>query len=208
MKKTLVALVAVSGVAGCLEADQTSSAVRTPNSAGVISGSTSSNSERGSDVSSVTGNTYAYAAGGIESAGLQGFAGIVSGASVTAPPVTGSAVMTGDFEVAVLEAIFVVGDQVQASGYTDRGSLSLTADFDDRTLTGTGTGIDGGISNFYANNNVLTVNGTFSGDELSGTVSYDGVSGPMTGLVGSNEAIGVFHGNDDHQVHAGGFIVN
>ena len=90
----------------------------------------------------------------------------------------------------------------------DRGSITLNADFATGRLTGGGTGQDGGTSNLVLNNNLLTVDGTFAGSTLGGVVTYDGVSGPLRGLVGSDEVIGAFHGHTDSQVHAGGFIAN
>jgi len=74
-------------------------------------------------------------------------------------------------------------------------------------LTGGGTGLDS-FNNFLLNGNRLSVDGRIDGTTLSGTVTYDGVAGSLRGLVGGNEAIGAFHGHDDNNVFAGGFIAN
>ena len=130
------------------------------------------------------------------------------GASVA--PVSGltSATYTGTFELALIDLILVLGDSVQGSSTFDRGNISLTADFNAGTLTGSGTGLDLGSFSLLLNGNQLSVDGTLNGTALSGTVTYDGVTGPLQGLVGSDEAIGAFHGHNDSQLFAGGFIAN
>lgn len=195
----VVLTLAAFGLSGCLEPDQTSSGFRSVSASGTVSGvsSTSTNVRSGSDFSSVTSNGYAYAAGAVKDEGFQAYAGIASGASVSPPPVTGSATLTGTFEVATVTTIFKNGDNLNGFSSFDSGPLSLSANFDAKTLTGTGSGT-----------RELEINGTFSGDKLSGTAIYNDVSGPLTGLIGSNEAIGVFHGNSDSDIHAGGFIVD
>ena len=194
--KTKIAAMMIFGTAlsGCLEADQTASGFKTPIAEGVMSGNSNSNVAFGGDGSPVTGNAYSYQAGGIKDEGFQAYSGIVPGADVSAPPTTGTATMTGRYEVAVVEGIFTTGETVNGLGGTRSGSLTLEANFANGTLVGSG--------------GQLSVDGTFSGTTLSGTATYDGLSGPLRGLVGSDEAIGVFHGNSDSAVHAGGFIVN
>jgi hypothetical protein len=51
------------------------------------------------------------------------------------------------------------------------------------------------------------VNGQLTGRNLSGTVSYNGVDGDLTGLVGGDKAIAAFHGHDSSRpqsANAGG----
>jgi len=207
MKTILVAaLPAALCFSGCgsLYGDPTDSTFVTPNSSGSIF-RTDSGRQSGSDFSSVTGNGYGYELGVVSNDGLQTFSGIVPGASVSAQPPGGTVVMTGSFEVGVIDAVFVSGDIARGTPYIDSGSLTLTADFGAKTLTGSSTGRSSGL---FRNNNPISVDGRFEGTALTGRVIYDGVSGPLTGLVGGNEAIGVFHGHNDGQSHAGGFIVN
>lgn len=209
MKPSFLALaLGAFTLSGCLEPDQTSSGFKTPTSSGSLSGNGGSQVRSGDEFSDLTGNGFAYQAGAIKSAGFQANAGLVPGASVTELPATGSATMSGVFEVAVVTSIYAGGSQLNGQSFVDRGSVSLTADFDRGTLTGGGNGLDGGLTNFYLKENSLSVDGTFTGQELKGTVSYDGVSGPLRGLIGGDEVIGAFHGNSDNQVHAGGFIAN
>jgi len=185
----------VLGLSGCLVADQTDSGFKTPLSGGTLSGNSKFQVDSGSDTSFVTGNTYGYQAGAIKDEGFQAYAGIVPGASVIAPPASGTATMTGNYEVAYIEDIYVSGQFINGFSGIDRGSLTLNVDFSNGTVSG-------------GNGGLLSVDGPFAGDDLSGSVTYYGVEGPLDGLVGANEAIGVFHGNSDTDLHAGGFIVN
>lgn len=186
--------------------DPTNSGFATPLATGALS--KASRGRSGADTSTLTGNTYGFQVGAVSNDGLQGFAGIAPGASVTAPPVSGSATFDGRFEVGLIAGIYTFDDQVSGRTSADNGAISLTADFAQGTLTGGGTGLDMGSFNTDLSGNVLTVDGTFSGSKLSGTVTYDGVKGPLTGLVGGNEVIGAFHAHNDRHVHAGGFIAN
>ena len=200
-------LIALTVAAGCnLTGDPTNSSFATPSSSGRLS--EASDGRTGSDFSFLTGNGYAYQVGAVSNDGLQGFAGIVPGAEVTAAPATGSAQFTGTFEVALIGSILTYNTEVSGQTTFDAGTITLTADFDDNTLTGGGTGVDGGSFNYLLRENVLTIDGDLSGSTLTGTATYRGVTGPLRGLVGSNEAIGAFHGHTDSQVHAGGFIAN
>ena len=192
----------------CGAADQTASGFKTPDAEGELSGNISPQVRFGNDFSAVTGNGYAYQAGAIKDAGFQAYAGLVPGAVVEAPTNATTATMTGRFEVAFVDAILTGSETATGQGSIDSGAITLTADFAQGTLTGGGTGIDGGFENFFLNENLLTIDGAISGTTLSGTATYNGVSGPLQGLVGADEAIGAFHGNSDGQVHAGGFIAN
>lgn len=206
---TILCITATVTLAGCFTiSDPTDSGFARPSSTGGLS--ETSRGRDGNDFSSLTGNGYGYQVGTVSGQGLQAFAGIVPGASVAAPPASGTAQLNGRFEVAFIDFILVNGAGTSVSGQSslDSGTLSLTADFANGTLRGSGTGVDGRFVNISLAENTLLVDGRFDGEALTGTVTYDGVSGPLTGLVGSNEAIGAFHGHTDGQVHAGGFIVN
>ena len=208
MKSIILTSIACVLLAGCQlgTGDPTNSSFSTPSASGSLSKTT--NGRSGSDVSGVTGNVYGYQVGSVPDDGLQGFAGIASGASVSAAPATGTATFNGDFELAVIDYIITDGTRVSGQSSFDRGAITLTADFDTGRLTGGGTGLSGSVGNIVLSNNVLNVDGQFTGQSLGGTVTYDGVSGPLRGLVGGNEVIGTFHGHTDSQVHAGGFIAN
>ena len=209
MKTAIFPAVAICALSACnLTGDPTNSGFATPNSAGVLSKASSSQALTGQDFSGLTGNGYGYQVGAVTNDGLQGFAGLVSGASVSVPTST-TATLSGEFEVAFIDFILTssVGE-VTGVASSDYGLIELQADFANGTLVGGGTGLDGGFTNFYLNENELTVDGRIDGTTLTGTVTYNGVSGSLQGLVGGNEAIGAFHGHTDNDVFAGGFIAN
>ncbi len=111
---------------------------------------------------------------------------------------------------------------VTASDYYELGApITLNADFNAGTLSGSGTvESTSDDSNAVIGNpdSILTVNGTFTDTTLSGNVnfappnasrSYDA---PLTGLVGQNGAVGAFTSsanNDNNRDYAfgGGFVV-
>lgn len=155
----------------------------------------------------VTGNRYQHEVGSTEGKGLLAHAGIVAGASVSRVPTSGVARMSGSFTVTAVQDIHAEGGLASGFATRDSGNITLTADFGAGTLTGSSRG-QNLIFSDYHNGNSISVNGRFSGNDLNGTVSYNGVSGPLDGLIGENEAIGVFHADRGSQIHSGGFIVN
>jgi len=210
LRKSFVLAVVGLGMSACnLIGDPTNSGFTTPTNDGTIVGKVNTSPSRSaSERSTITGNVYGYQVGAVKGDGLQGFAGIASGATVSAPLASGSATMNGTFRVGAIQNVSQNGTSFSGLAFNDVGALTLVADFDAQTLTGSGTGEDGAGINSRLNNNVLEIDGRFNGSTLSGTATYDGVSGPLQGLVGANEAIGAFHGHTDGAVHAGGFIVN
>lgn len=186
--------------------DPTNSSFTTPSSSGQIT--RASGGRTGAITSPETGNIFAYQVGSVTDDGLQGFAGLAPGASVSAAPVAGSGSFVGLFEVGVIAFVIQNGTQVTGQTTVDRGAIGLTVDFGSGTVTGGGTGLDAGLTNVYLDQNPLTIDGTFSGGTLTGTAIYNGISGPLRGLVGANEVIGAFHGHTDSHVHAGGFVAN
>ena len=197
------------GMSGCALGlgDPTNTSFATPTVTGFLD-EVDRGARGGSDFSDETGNGYGYQVGAVDEDGLQGFAGLVPGASVTAAPTSGAAVMTGQFELAAIKYIITNGTSVSGQSFLDRGDVSLNVDFANGRVTGGGTGLDGGLVNIALDNNELIVDGRFTGDRMTGTVTYDGVSGSLEGLAGSDEVIGSFHGHTDSALFAGGFIAN
>lgn len=195
MNKLLLGLGAAACVSACGLTDVTTSGFDKPSSTGRPNGTTSAY-EWGADTSLVTGNRYAYEVGPTFWDKFGAFSGISSGAAVTAPPASGVVTMTGSYQAAYMFGID--GGFVVSTGYANEtaGSMSVSVDYGAGTLTG------------GSSSGRLSVNGTFTGTSLGGTASFDGVSGPLDGLVGGDEAIGVFHGHNSTKTHAGGFIVN
>ena len=202
--RKLISLAGIATLAACgsQTADPTNTGFATPSSAGTLS--VLDSVTRDGDVTSpITGNTYAFQVGSIEGRGLQGFAGIAPGATVQEATGSEVATLNGTFQVGVIDSVNTSGSLVSGTATSDIGGISLTADFGAGTLTGSGSGINPSL-----NGNTLEIDGTINGDKLSGSATYMGVTGPLDGLVGTDEAIGVFHGHTDNQLHAGGFIAN
>lgn len=139
------------------------------------------------------GDGYAYASGSITNEGILAVSGLVSGTSGGSLVSGGTATYTGNYELLRISNINISGGYISASQAQRTGSISLAADFDNGTLTG--------------QSGSLIVNGTVTGTGLSGGVSFEGVSGDLTGVIGSSKAVGAFHGNNAHLIYSGGFLV-
>ncbi len=191
-------LIPMFGIAACTpDVDSlTNSSFSAPDASGNYSSSLTS-TRSGKDVDA-TGNGYGYIVGIRDGNSFQGYAGIIPGSTVTAPPATGLATMTGTYEVVRIRDISLDGNHLTGTPvYAVSAPVTLVANFGAGTLKGASTGP----------NPLLTVDGTFSGQTLGGSVVYRGVSGSLTGLVGSDRAIGAFHGNNATDIYAGGFYV-
>lgn len=186
------ACVAITGCSGGVsEADAAQAGFYTPTSTGSVTSGlsqVSSGSEFNSD-----GDGIAYAVGATDGNGLRARAGIIPGADVTRTLTTGVVNMSGRWELWKVEGVSASSTFVSGNKAFDGASINLSADFGQGTLTGSSSG--------------LSVNGTFAGETLSGSVTYDGVDGRLRGLVGDDEAIGVFHGEGNSEIFAGGFVV-
>lgn len=198
-KHKFIAAGAVVALAGCQLSQEaaTNSGFLTPNASGVITGGVESDGQEvRRTVTDSTGNGFAFA-GGTNDNGLAAYAGIIpdtTGGDVVA---SGSATYDADYtlyrvtDVNLTETRFGEGF-VTGTPTVVTGNLTLTADFDAATLSGT--------SEF------LTVNGVINGTNLSGGVTYRDVAGDLIGVVGSDRTVGAFHGNNADLIYAGGFI--
>lgn len=193
MKKTLLLLMPVLAISACAQTadDLTHSGFQAPTNAGAIATSLTS-SRRGSDINA-TGDGYAYAVGMGSNNNFYGYAGIVPTTTVSVPLSGGSATWSGSYKLARITGIYLSGNTLYGASAVNSAALSLTANFNTGTLIG---------SSSY-----LTVNGTFAGSNLSGSVTYRGLPGALTGLVGATGAVGAFHGNGATDLYAGGFMV-
>ena len=141
----------------------------------------------------VTGNNLFSAVSGIPAAN-----------SVTAPPTTNTALLSGDFEVGGFDTSDALSNAT-ATPFFDRGTLSVVADFDNGTLTGSGLSSAGGASTAGRE---LTIDARFVNGQITGDMAYDGEDGAVIGIIGSNEALGAFNGKGFSINYAGGFIVD
>lgn len=136
-----------------------------------------------SDIRNGTG--FAYQMGRVS--GTQrfiGVAGIAATSDVGTAPTAATATYRGDYSVAYAER----RQQQQASG-----TISLDADFQQGTLTGSAGQLD--------------VDGEIRGQNIGGSVRFRGVEADLTGRIGSTRAVGAFAGNTPDAVVVGGFLV-
>ncbi len=192
MKKMLQLLVPLLAISACTTADDlTHSGFQTPSNAGSIATSLTS-STRGSDINA-SGDGYAYAVGVGSNNNFYGYAGIVPTTTVSVPLASGNATWSGTYELARISGISLSNHTLYGTRSSHSGAITLHANFDTETLIGSST--------------YLTVNGTFAGNNLSGNVTYRGLTGALTGLVGATGAVGAFQGNGATDLYAGGFMV-
>lgn len=193
----------VIALMGCLP-DVTEAGFQTPSADGtfdtnfVEGGETSLRSEDRS------GNGFAYTIGVTDDSFLgQGYpvinvlAGVLPTSRVSDTPTSGTATFVGTYEAVHLNLQFVdpeISIEDAKALYREVGAISLDANFNAHTLTG--------------HSGELVVDGTFSGAELAGTVTYEGFEGDLEGLMGGDGAVGVFVGEDLDEVLVGGFVVD
>ena len=171
-----------------------------PSSTGVINIGLQNNvNSRVAQTSPGSGIGYAFQTGAIPDEGLFAVAGLLPNSTVTARP-AGTASYTGTYNLIAVDNIdysggFITGDQT-----LENGNLTLLANFASNTV-------------FSAPGSDLAVTGVVNGNDITGSVAYNGVAGNLDGLIGGNRAIGAFHGEgnvgpgtDDDYMYAGGFI--
>ncbi|MFT6451879.1 MAG: hypothetical protein ACJA06_001366 [Halocynthiibacter sp.] len=195
LNKFMIALAAVATLPACsdlIKDANTHSNFSTPNSVGVYS--TALSSQLTGRDTAPDGDGYGYRVGSRSGTGLIGQSGIIPGTSVAAAPASGSVVYSGRYELAQIQNIDISGSRIYGHSSLYSRSISLTADFDGNTLSGTGGN--------------LSVDGAISNGNLSGNVTYKGVNGALDGVIGADRAVGAFHGNSADTIYAGGFIVD
>ncbi|MEP4197699.1 MAG: hypothetical protein ABJL99_18910 [Aliishimia sp.] len=159
--------------------------------------------ESNGNVSSAGVGLAAYATGVDLTRGrVSANAGIQNGATVGAAETSGTGSYSARYQYTMIDdasrtSVFISGTQITSA----ERSITLNADFDAGTLSGTTSDLD--------------VNGTISGTTLGGSavVDYDFFAGPsgtidttLAGEVGSTGVIAVFTGNDGDTVLAGGVV--
>jgi hypothetical protein len=166
-----------------------SSGFGTPNADGTFSESLATIFK--GDYKDAAGNGYALELGQKDTA-FSAMVGLLPDTTVGPLPTKGIASMRGVYQVA--EVGKSQGDtQKYGDPLITSGRITLRADFEFGTLEGS----DG----------VLTVDGSFSSNALTGSAYFNERQAALTGLVGEERAVGVFHGTDDATTFAGGFLV-
>ena len=198
--RNLTATAALIALSACELSQEaaTNSGFRTPNASGIITGGVDNDGQAiRRSFSDGAGGGFAFA-GGTNDDGLAAFAGII-------PATTGGAALTGDATFsATFTAYQITGINLSdfgngegfISGQPDivSDAIQLTADFANGRLTGTSNGGE------------LSVNGSFAGTDLGGSVTYLSVGGELDGVIGADRTVGAFHGNDEDTIFAGGFV--
>lgn len=195
----MIAVGAMLVVSACTlsQEEATNSGFGTPNASGVITDGVNNDGQQARrTVTDSAGNGFAFA-GGTNDSGLAGYAGIISGSTEGDIVPSGSATYDTEYtlyrvtEINLTETGFGEGF-VTGRPAVVNGNITLTADFDDRSLSGT--------SEF------LSVDGRIEGTTLSGSVTYRQVAGALDGVIGADRTVGAFHGNDKDLIYAGGFV--
>ncbi|WP_238364100.1 hypothetical protein [Mesobacterium pallidum] len=168
----------------------TTSSLATPADDGTITHSLTDTKE----VAVIDASTDGFGAVvGADGTVLTAQAGTVVTSVFADPPISGTAQWSGDYALIKSDATLDADDQIVSTWTEESGTITLDADFDAQTLTGT--------------QGSLTVAGTYAGQDLGGTVTVDGVDGTLDGTIGATKAIGAFHGTDAASAYAGGFVV-
>jgi hypothetical protein len=124
-------------------------------------------------------------------------AGLLPGTEVTFRPSTGSASHTGEYFVGTTSDIDLSSGGFRSSMQNEEsGKMVLDVNFASGAVDG------------RSGDGRLTNDGDLGGRDLSGAVTYRGVTGQLGSLVGGDQAFGAFHGNDADLIYAGGFIAD
>jgi len=142
------------------------------------------------DSTSTDGNGFAFRIGVLDNQ-LIAEAGILPTSTVQNLPSAGTADFTGVAYASTYVDAEVVNGTLQGVDNTSVSSLTLTANFETGALTGS--------------NADISVDGNFTANDLSGTVTHDGMTASLTGLVGTDVVLGAFQGKTEDSVIAGGF---
>lgn len=205
------ALAAISILSACGGGGGGSSLASSPVSARAASvvGSTvqiNLSSEDNRSVSNAAVGTAAFTTGTNNTSGqVVAVSGIAPGATVGPAITGGTATYATEYGYQVVDDVIRTPGFIRGDRGIETGNLTLTADFNAGTLTGS--------------NSELTVNGTVNGTTVGGTVQADynfggfgiagnqgSVSGPMNGQIGNTGVIAAFHGNDANTVMSGGLV--
>ena len=189
--KAAIVCVLCIGIQGCAAGDDvdTSSAITTPDIAGNFSGDFTF--IEGDVLSDGSGNAVAYQVVRVNGENeLRALAGIVPGTDPGAAVTDATATYDGAFGVVGIRNIDVQDDLIVGDVFIDGDAITLSADFVGGTLTG--------------NSGLLTVSGTVSGQDVGGSVNYDGINAPLEGVIGQDVVVGAFAGNTSTTIIAGG----
>ncbi|WP_292021455.1 hypothetical protein [Maritimibacter sp. UBA3975] len=128
---------------------------------------------------------------GTDSDSALGYAAVNFGSAPGTTVTTGGATYDASYRVVQLSNVKKSGSTLTADTLIDSGLITLTADFDAGTLTGSSGDLD--------------VAGLILVNDLNGAVSFRSVAGALDGEIGADGVLGAFHGSTGGTVYAGGF---
>jgi hypothetical protein len=195
---TLPIIAAAVILSGCESAQDaaTDSGFASPQFDGTILGKVEIDGNRDErTVNDGTNSGFAIVSGSLDGGGFGAYVGLLPTTTVVPHGVTGGAVYDARYTLSRIDDINLTGNFIRAQSRIIGDDITLTADFADRTLTGT------------SDEGFLVVNGELNGnDELNGTVTYRDLRGTLRGVIGTDKVVGIFHANNADLIYAGGFI--
>lgn len=149
--------------------------------------------ERGGEISGAQGGGVAYRMFIDRREGLVGEAGVLPQTEVGPLRDGGIVRFTGQYQVMGVDDIDIRLTSADGSPFRLGGDISLVANFDDGRLRGS-------VGD-------LTIEGQFEDETLGGWVTFRGVRGELSGLIGGDDAVGAFQGDNRTLVYTGGLVV-
>lgn len=161
-------------------------------------------------VRDANGNGYAFAYANVDAAtygdttvasgtrGQYAIAGVLPNTALGTMPTTGSALMTGTYNLVVVSGASTSNDPANWTVTRPTGTVSATIDFSTGKLAGTSG--DGNLT-------ISNPAGTKFTNGFAGDVSYLGTAGSFAGVLGPNDAVAAMTGQDSSRFYAGGFAI-
>jgi hypothetical protein len=165
----------------------------TPNGSGEFNTNFENNIRNGGLIDG-DGDGFAYEFGSNGTDGFRATAGIISGTDFGQAPTSGTVTYSGAYRLIEAYNITETSTTFSATSLQRGGGILVDADFTNGTLTGA--------------SGDLSIEGQITGNELSGTVTFDGIEGPLRGGIDEDQTVGAFHGNEGDRLFAGGFIAD
>ena len=194
--KFSLALVAALGLSACQSTQDsaTKSGFASPNSGGTIGAGIENNFNKiNRVVRDSNGGGYAYASGTLNGDGFGAYSGLLPGTRVGTAAPAGTAAYDATYSLTEISGIDLNGNLLSGTSFVRSGSITLNVNVANGTLRG-------------ADSRLTVIGDLEANNTLGGNVSWRGVSGPLDGLISADDVIGVFHGNDENLIFAGGLI--
>lgn len=194
--KSSLAIIAALSLAACQSTQDsaTRSGFTQPNSGGTIGAGIENNFNKiNRVVRDDSGGGFAYASGTLNGEGFGAYSGLLPGTRVTPTALSGTAAYDARYSLTEITGIDLNGNRLTGRSTVTSGSITLNANVANGTLRG-------------ADSRLTVIGDLEAGNNLGGNVSWRGVSGPLDGLISGDEVIGVFHGNSETVIFAGGLI--